>query len=209
MSSLGDSHVVAKSGRRTRLLVGAGDFGWGSAGKLRLVLDRLPELDHVVVGSALGRDLLVRQDTTIREAPSTTDEAARLIDELGTDAALIVGEPVLAERLVAAGCPVVFLDSLPFLWTDNDLVAVSADTYCAQRCVPQPAWDVLRRTKRLVWVDSVVPPNGADPPGSTADRASGDVLVSVGGLHSPFSALHLRLCASHRLHGPKDSRPAC
>ncbi|MGH3924545.1 MAG: hypothetical protein ACRDTT_17080, partial [Pseudonocardiaceae bacterium] len=117
MSHIGARRALPTSGRRARLLVGAGEFGWGSAGKLRLVLDQLPDVDHVVIGSELGRELLVKQGTATCDAPGTTTEAVRLLDDAGTDAALVVGEPVLAERLVTAGCPVVFLDSLPFLWT--------------------------------------------------------------------------------------------
>ncbi|MGI9001659.1 MAG: nucleoside 2-deoxyribosyltransferase [Pseudonocardia sp.] len=174
-------------GRRVRLLVAASEFGWGSAGKLRLVLDRLPEFDPVVIGSELGRELLVGYDTAIRDTPRTVDEAIRILDDLSVEAAFVVGEPVLAERLVAAGCRVVFLDSLPFLWTANDPVAVNVDTYCAQRCVPVPAWDVLLKTRRLVWVDSVVPSDGAGRFDPTGDGVRSGVLVNVGGLHSPFS----------------------
>lgn len=173
--------------QRPRLLVGAGEFGWGSAGKLRLVLDRLPEFDPIVVGSRLGRDLLAGHDSVVRDAPQTLDDAGRLVEELGVDTALVVGEPVLAQWLFLAGCRVVFLDSLPFLWVESDPVAVGVDTYCAQRCVPEPAWNVLCKARRLVWVDSVVPPENIGPHGPSTDGARAGVLLSIGGLHSPFS----------------------
>ncbi|MGH3941041.1 MAG: nucleoside 2-deoxyribosyltransferase [Pseudonocardiaceae bacterium] len=187
MSNIGTNRTPPAIERGARLLVGVGEFGWGSAGKLRLVLDRLPELDPIVIGSELGHELLVRHAAAYRDTPRTTDDAVRLLDDLRADAALVVGEPVLAERLVAAGCPVVFLDSLPFLWTENDPVAINVDTYCAQRCVPTPAWDVLCRAKRLVWVDSVVPSDGVGRPDPMASQAHGGVVINVGGLHSPFS----------------------
>lgn len=179
---------------RARILVAAGEFGWGSVGKLRLVLDELTEVDHVVVGSRLGRELLdahcrPRSDSGSRPAaaqhpePRTVAQAADLVSSTGARAALIVGEPDLARLLAEAGCPVVFLDSLPFLWTEHDSVAFDVDTYCAQRCVPTPAWPVLRRIRRLIWVDSVVPKTAN---AVAAGRRDG-VVVNVGGLHSPFS----------------------
>jgi hydroxymethylcytosylglucuronate/cytosylglucuronate synthase len=164
-----------------RLLVGAGEFGWGSVGKLRLVLDELSEVAPVVVGSRLGRGLLHAHGMTeFRDEPRNREEAADLLSSTGASAALVVGKPDLAELLVGAECPVVFLDSLPFLWTERDPVPFDVDTYCAQRCVPEPAWPVLREIRRLVWVDSVV------PKARTASARDG-VTINLGGLHSQFS----------------------
>ncbi|WP_405765008.1 nucleoside 2-deoxyribosyltransferase [Streptomyces sp. NBC_01538] len=146
------------------------------------MLDELTEADHVVVGSRLGQELLKSHGITeYRAEPQTPIDAADLVSSLGVQAALVVGKPDLAEVLVSAGCPVVFLDSLPFLWTDRDAVPFDVDTYCAQRCIPEPAWSVLRKIKRLVWVDSVV------PKAATVSEKRDGAVLNVGGLHSPFS----------------------
>ena len=172
---------------RARVLVVAGEFGWGSAGKLQLVLEQLPAMDVLVLGSVLGGDLLGERAWLAREVPSTVAQTRQLVEESGVSVALVVGEPVMAQRLVEAGCPTVFLDSLPFLWTQNDPVAVCADTYCAQRSALEPAWDRLHKARRLVWVDSVVPVSVENPADDMEVAQRHGVVINVGGLHSPFS----------------------
>lgn len=180
--SLGDA-----GRRRPRVLVVAGEFGWGSAGKLQMVLEQLPVIDVLVLGSILGGDLLGGRPRQARDVPSTVAETRRLVEAHDVAAALVVGEPVAAQRLVEAGCPTVFLDSLPFLWTENDPVATCADTYCAQRSVPEPAWDILHRARRLVWVESVVPTISGSSAANGASTQRHGVVINMGGLHSPFS----------------------
>lgn len=172
-----------RSGRRgsAPLAVVAGDFGWGSVGKLRLILAELADLPTVALNSALGAGLLESSAAPDRIAVGPA-EVAPVVRELGLGVALVVGEPAMANALAGAGVAVVFVDSLPFMWTEADEIADGAAIYCAQETafVPRAAWPVLRRIRRLEWVESIVPP-------PRRARGGGGVVINVGGLHSPFS----------------------
>jgi hydroxymethylcytosylglucuronate/cytosylglucuronate synthase len=103
-------------------------------------------------------------------------------------AALVIGLPSVVGPLQDIGLPVLFVDSLPYLWTVNDEVAVTADCYLAQRCtvIPQLAWPVLRSIPNLNWIEAIVP----GPPSvrhATRRLPGRCALVNVGGLHSAFS----------------------
>lgn len=163
-------------------MVAAGDFGWGSAGKLHLILGELGDVPVVGFGNGLDRRLL---DIPDHAAVSRVDShgLARAVVDHNVAAALVVGAADVARALIDVGLPVVVVDSLPYLWTENDVVPLDAAVYCAQQCVSLPAlcWPVLRRVENLRWIGAITPePGGAG--------GGGGVVVNVGGLHSELSA---------------------
>ncbi|MFI1367440.1 hydroxymethylcytosylglucuronate/cytosylglucuronate synthase [Streptomyces griseochromogenes] len=184
----------------TIALAGA-EFGWGSTGKLSALIatlrDRSPiPLRFVGIASGLGRALLTEHgidrwyDARADDRQAVADVARRE----NVSAGLVVLEGPAATALEAAGVPTVFVDSLPFLWTEGDRDSLPTDVsvYCAQRCVDLPAEcrGVLASITNLQWVEAVMAVPGreisagspAGPvPGSSVRRA----LVSLGGLRSP------------------------
>jgi hydroxymethylcytosylglucuronate/cytosylglucuronate synthase len=156
------------------LAVAAFDFGWGSFGKLRLILNQLQNVTPVFVGeqkvaitvNQLLDQPLVRYDGQLHEV----------------DAALVINDPRAADKFTIAGVPVVYVDSLPYLWTTKQEVPQSVDTYCAQRVsggVPEDNGPLAGRND-IVWVDPIVP----IPRRRTARHGA---IVNVGGLHSHLS----------------------
>ncbi|MFD8081338.1 hydroxymethylcytosylglucuronate/cytosylglucuronate synthase [Kitasatospora sp. NPDC059722] len=187
---------MSAADRRPRLLVVGVDFGWGSAGKLSSILGALAAVmpaDVVGIGTRLGRPVL--GDGLIGSwAECDIDDAAdvrRVVAEVAPDAALVVLHPQAASALEAAGCPVVYVDSLPFLWTPHDAVPVGASLYCAQRTLPLPgpAAEVMASVANLRWVEPIVG-SAARRDGRLHGRGEGRrgaAVINVGGLHSPFS----------------------
>ncbi len=164
-----------------RLLVTAGDFGWGAAGKLSLILRELTGVPLIGVGGDISRALL----TELEFVPGVALDRrtlSRVVSDHDVRAALVVGSNPTALALIDIGVPVVFVDSLPWLWTERDEVPVDADVYCAQMCsyVPKLAWSTLRGIRGLRWVEAIVPPPRRRVGGAGA-------VVSVGGLHSSLS----------------------
>ncbi|MFE9454113.1 hydroxymethylcytosylglucuronate/cytosylglucuronate synthase [Streptomyces sp. NPDC006739] len=198
---MGEGTVVTAarhSSRPLRIIVSAVDFGWGSAGKLSSVLQALTSraaLEVIGVGTELGRPVLAGHGITEwRRVDPRRDVAgvATLVAETAVDLAVVVLDPVLATTLQVAGCPVVYIDSLPFLWTEHDPLPVDVALYCAQRTLPLPpaADRALARVKNLVWVAPIVPEAAQEPvPRSAADPGAdgGYTVVNLGGLHSPFT----------------------
>ncbi|MGW7573850.1 hydroxymethylcytosylglucuronate/cytosylglucuronate synthase [Streptomyces sp. NPDC054765] len=168
------------------------DFGWGSAGKLHAVLTELtartthpPRL--VGVGTRLGRALLAKLpvETWYDQWPSTTGELRKLLRRHEVTAALVVLDSEFAAALLAAGCPTVFVDSLPYLWTGSDTIPHDATRYCAQLCesLPRSCWEPLRRIERLTWTEAILSAPVPTRPAGTPGLA----VLNFGGLHSPFS----------------------
>lgn len=156
------------------LAVGVCDFGWGSYGKLRLILDCLPEVAPVLVAES---DLALTVNRLL-DLPSPIAASRAPL----ADAALVINDPTMADRFVSEGMKVVYVDSLPYLWTIPSEVPGPVTTYCAQR-IPggQPVSDgPLAEREGLIWIDPIVPVRGS------SDARSG-VIVSVGGLHSHLS----------------------
>ncbi|GAA2654989.1 hydroxymethylcytosylglucuronate/cytosylglucuronate synthase [Streptomyces lunalinharesii] len=177
------------------------EFGWGSSGKLSALLAALRErserpLRFVGLGSGLGRPLLAGQgierwyDLPAGDGPARAAVAEFVRDER-VRAALVVLDGAAATALEGAGVPTVFVDSLPFLWTegDRDALPLEVSAYCAQRCVelPDASREVLGSVRELRWVEAVVGSAGPVPahPRRSGPRPGGRALVNLGGLRAP------------------------
>ncbi|MFD6437633.1 hypothetical protein [Streptomyces venezuelae] len=135
------------------------DFGWGSAGKLRLILDALAGLDELD-----GVDLLVDDASdTARVAAQVMGGRHRFVhgaDVAQAAAALVINDPASADRITRSGTPMVCVDSLPNLWTTDAEVPLAPTVYCAQRSHARelPPTSPLRRRADVRWVKPIVPP---------------------------------------------------
>ena len=163
------------------------DFGWGSAGKLSAIMRSCrrvrPAQRFVILGTQLGRIVLSGESVAAWHADSPQDfrDLRELLDRYDVAAGLVVLDPRAADVLETAGCPTVFVDSLPYLWTDADPLPFNVTAYCAQMCpaLPQPAWAPLKRIARLHWVEGI----NATVLSRPRDRHL--AVLNVGGLHSP------------------------
>lgn len=171
------------------------EFGWGSSGKVSAVLSALrargERLRFIGLASGLGRPVLAEQPVErwfdLPEERSNR-ELSRIVQAQRVRAALVVLDGALANALRACGVPVVFVDSLPFLWTDGDRpdLPLDAEVYCAQRCVelPPEGARVLADARRLHWVDAVIDDGGVVR-SSTPTPHPRRALLNLGGLRAP------------------------
>lgn len=154
------------------------DFGWGSVGKLRLILDELRARcgDTVRILAELeSMDLIGRVIPQHAVEPRTNAE----YPELG----LVVNDPSIANSLTDSQIPVLYVDSLPYLWTTPEEVPRSVDCYCAQvypAAIPISKSSPLRNRSNITWISPIVPPSGYR-------KGGGGVVINVGGLHSHLS----------------------
>jgi hydroxymethylcytosylglucuronate/cytosylglucuronate synthase len=96
------------------------------------------------------------------------------------DAALVINDPVAADSITDRGIPVVYVDSLPYMRTGNDVPRFgSIAYYCAQK-YPIDLFPItnplLQSWEDIRWVDPIVPV-------PQARRGGGGVVISVGGLY--------------------------
>lgn len=166
------------------------EFGWGSAGKLRLICDAIlrrdPTAEFILLGGSLGSCLLdgIPLRTSLLDAAPS--DVGSILRREQVDAAVVVLDPEMASALQAVGCPTVYVDSLPFLWTSADPMPTDVAVYCAQRCqeMPAPAVAALEDVKNLRWVEAIVPTPTQPAPQRRAHLA----VINVGGLAAPGSS---------------------
>ncbi|MER6318687.1 hydroxymethylcytosylglucuronate/cytosylglucuronate synthase [Streptomyces sp. NPDC001581] len=193
---------AARSGPVTVALVGA-EFGWGSSGKLSAVLSALrdrstPPLRFVGMASGLGRPLLAEHTVDgwydLPDDPGRLAPAVReFVRSQGVRAAVVVLDGAAARALLALGVPTVFVDSLPFLWSEGDRASLPLDAtvYCAQKSVelPPECLAVLADARALRWVEAVIAQPRASEPERGSRRGAGrpyrSALISLGGLRAP------------------------
>ncbi|MFE2043350.1 hydroxymethylcytosylglucuronate/cytosylglucuronate synthase [Streptomyces sp. NPDC059477] len=186
----------------TVAVIGA-EFGWGSSGKLSAVLSALqdrstPPLRFIGMASGLGRPLLAEHAVDgWYDLPDDPGRLTSAVEEFvrtqGVRAAVVVLDGAAAAALLAIGVPTVFVDSLPFLWSEGDRAALPLDAtvYCAQKCVelPPECRAVLADARGLRWVEAVIArPRAPEPERDArrdADRPYRSALVSLGGLRAP------------------------
>lgn len=171
------------------------EFGWGSSGKLSAVLSALRErspapLRFIGLASRLGRPVLAGHGIHRWHDLPDGGTVEDIVASEGVRAAVVVLDGPAAMALEDAGVPTVFVDSLPFMWSEGDRPTLPLDVtvYCAQQCMelPPECRDVLASVRALRWVEAVI---GTPPVTGTAGRSPGGpyrrALVSMGGLRAP------------------------
>ncbi|MEV8477438.1 hydroxymethylcytosylglucuronate/cytosylglucuronate synthase [Streptomyces sp. NPDC051173] len=185
----------AACGEPVTVAVAGVEFGWGSSGKLSAVLSALRErspspLRFVGLASRLGRPVLaghgIHRWYDLPDGGTVED----IVASERVRAAVVVLDGPAATALEGAGVPTVFVDSLPFMWSEGDRSTLPLDVtaYCAQQCLelPPECRDVLASVRALRWVEAVIgtpPVTGAADP--SPDRPYRRALISLGGLRAP------------------------
>jgi hydroxymethylcytosylglucuronate/cytosylglucuronate synthase len=164
-----------------RILGSAVDFGWGPTGKLSSIMKALPEAEWYTCGGGTDSPILRDQPITATCEGRDHDTLQRYCREAQIDAAVVVLDPELAATLEEIGVSTVYVDSLPFLWTEKDFVPGRVSAYCAQMCgsLPDHSWSKLREITNLKWVEAIVPPSKT----SRTDTRDNRAVVNLGGLH--------------------------
>ncbi len=166
------------------ILVSVVDFGFGSAGKLSSIMDYLPECEFIWLGASQGQRILDRGRFSAWYEDLESTPLSVILAAHDIRGALVILDHEMAVTIEGAGIPVVFVDSLPHLWTENDAVASEVACYCAQTSpsIPASAWPPLRRITHLRWVEGIVP---AVPGCLNPDPGGKRAVVNLGGLQSP------------------------
>lgn len=156
------------------LLVAIRYFGWGPLGKVRLILEKLPQARVALYGDArtisLTTKLLGSRHKFIEHPPRLSDVA------------LVIHHRPAVKSIADLGVPVVYVDSLPYMRvTDADTPALDkVACYCAQKYPVERlplASPLLQKWPGIRWVDPIVPP-------SQSRRGGRGIVIHVGGLRN-------------------------
>lgn len=163
------------------------DFGFGPAGKMVAILEELQGARPHVFDSQYFRVIM---DESLRSRCSLASPGESLqdfVERVDPDAALVVLDTQVAIDLTEFGIPVVYVDSLPHLWSEKDPIPYQVRKYCAQKVggiTERPT--ALQRVKNFTWVDSVT--NVAHL-NTNSPREDGLALVNLGGVGSPMMSV--------------------
>ena len=190
----------------TRLIAVGVEFGWGSAGKLSAILHALRgRYRNIAVESLrswLGADILAPGliDRWLRlESPQ--DLLPREWDPDRYRGALVVLDPERARLFTEQGIPTIYVDSLPYLWTEADPTPGQPWAYLAQRMPEVDPSPVLSGIAGLEWVDAIVHPVVAEL-AQTRQVSPNTALISLGGVGSVHASADVGRNYARAVLGP-------
>jgi hydroxymethylcytosylglucuronate/cytosylglucuronate synthase len=156
------------------LLAATRHVGWGGLGKLRLILEKLPQARVTLHGDeyaiAITKQFLGPQHAFDENPPAKFDVA------------LVINDPPAVNGIADLGAPTVFVDSLSYVRkTDAEFPPLDRLAYyCAQRYPNEllpPAGPLLRNRENIRWIDQIVP--------MPQERRGGSgIVINLGGLYA-------------------------
>lgn len=175
-----------KNKNKTKILAVASAFGLGPVGKLcSIVAASNKKYDWYATGPAF--DLQVFRATPFKDVLFSEDEGEirKFVIENNIKFAVVVLKNKVARFLKSIGVKVLYVDSLPFMWTQADFnagkVPVNMDFYCAQKSLPldEQHLKMFDKVQNLKWVGPIISKQKLD-----RIKENNAVVINLGGLHS-------------------------
>lgn len=175
--------------KKEGILICTVNFGLGPVGKVASIVYNLKDkFDFYACGNKF--DLSIFKDDMFKDYlfSRKKEELKKFIDKYNIKYAISVLDGELLNTLQELNVKVLFVDSLPFMWTqadvDEGLIPINADFYCAQKCinVTEDSKKVLSQIKNLKWINPIQIKSDIEYTPFDTDYA----VINVGGLHSPI-----------------------
>ncbi len=174
---------------KKNIIIGTNNFGLGPVGKVSSIITELKS-DFNFYACGNNFDLNIFEKNTFKDILFTKDKdkIEEFVIKNKIKYGIVVLDVELSKILMSLNVKVIFVDSLPFMWTqadiDEELLPIDADYYCAQKCInlTEASKKVLEQIKNLKWINPIQnkPINNFKPFNNSY------VHINVGGLHSPI-----------------------
>ena len=174
---------------KRNIVIGTNNFGLGPVGKVSSIITNLSneynffacgnEFDLNIFNDGIFKDTLFSKDK---------DKISNFVEKNKIKYAIVVLDVELATILMDLNVKVIFVDSLPFMWTqadiDEGLLPLDATVYCAQKCcnLTEASKKVLAQVKNLKWIN----PIQSKFEKKYRPYKEEYIHINVGGLHSPI-----------------------
>ena len=174
---------------KRNIIIGTNNFGLGPVGKVSSIVTGLSdEYSFFACGNEF--DLNIFKDGMFKDTLFSKDKEkiANFIKKHKINYAIVVLDVELATILMDLNVKVIFVDSLPFMWTqadiDEGLLPLDATVYCAQKCcnLTDASKNVLAQVKNLKWIN----PIQSKFEKKYRPYKEEYIHINVGGLHSPI-----------------------
>lgn len=154
-------------------------FGMGPAGKLSSIISDSPDINWFLSGDQLELSIFASPMNYLWT--KDPDEISKFINKNNITTAVCVLDMTMARILMSLKVRVIFVDSLPFMWTANDNLPTEVSVYCAQRSSKITNQDVLSGIRNLVWLDPIICKTG-----KKLNNQHFNAVVNFGGVSSPL-----------------------
>lgn len=157
------------------------NFGLGPVGKLCTIVNELPNLNWYACGDQF--DLNIFKGDVFKECcfSRSEDIIKDFIKKNSIKYALVVLDGELATLFKRLGLIVIYIDSLPFMWKEEDIlngdVPLNVDYYCAQKTNNKCDNKVLDKINNLLWINPIVPIQSVNK-----DKKEDYYIINLGGL---------------------------
>lgn len=174
---------------KKNIIIGTNNFGLGPVGKVSSIVTGLSdeynffacgnEFDLNIFNNGMFKDTLFSKDK---------EKVSSFVEKYNIEYAIVVLDVELATILMDLNVKVIFVDSLPFMWTqadiDEGLLPLDATVYCAQKCcnLTDASKKVLAQVKNLKWIN----PIQSKLEKKYRPYEENYIHINVGGLHSPI-----------------------
>ena len=174
---------------KKNIIIGTNNFGLGPVGKVSSIVTGLSdEYNFFACGNEF--DVNIFKDGMFKDKLFSKDKEkiAEFIKKHTINYAIVVLDVELATILMNLNVKVIFVDSLPFMWTqadiDEGLLPLDATVYCAQKCcnLTEASKKVLAQVKKLKWIN----PIQSKLEKKYRPYKEDYIHINVGGLHSPI-----------------------
>ena len=173
--------------KKENILVATSCFGLGPVGKLNAIIESAVN-KYNWYASGEQFDIGIFKSNVFRDCCFSLDkiEVKNFVDKYKIKYAVVVLKNKMARLLKEIGVKVVYVDSLPFMWTEKDAlegkVPYNVDVYCAQKTIElsDASKNIFSQVENLVWINPIVNSNVKND-----NRYNDFIILNVGGLHSP------------------------
>ena len=164
-----------------RVLTCAVGFGLGPSGKMASIIS-LSNDEWYACGDRIDVSIYGSSPFVDCCWSRRSEDISLFVHNHRLEIAIVILDPEIASMLVSLGLTVIYIDSIPFIWTKKDPIPYNVSYYCAQK-YPDYNYnlpDALRPVSNLLWINPII----YSPP--TSYKPSDYTVINFGGLHSPY-----------------------
>lgn len=162
------------------------NFGLGPAGTISSIVNGTNDINWYCCGNIF--DLSVFKENIFKGYcwSKNKEEICEFVKNNKIELAVVVLDGDIANLLLEIGLKVIFIDCIPFIWTDVEIeegfLPLKSTVYCAQKYqyIPDSAKKVLNQVQNLKWINPIVPLKIDEIEIDFSDY----VLINLGGMHS-------------------------
>lgn len=165
------------------------NFGLGPVGKLSSIINASgDEFEWYALGQEFDTKIFEKNKFKKVLWTEQEEQMKQFIKENNIKYALVILKNKYARLLKSIGVKVIYVDSLPFMWTEEDAksgkIPYDLDIYCAQKTIEltDKSKELFSKVKNLKWVNPIIP-TGKKIVQNSIDN---NIIINVGGLHSPI-----------------------